>query len=108
MLVMIMVITLMTYVIEMMEMVSVLMVVSSGKSVSLLTGLLFSGHYDHIIGRSVNHYFWMLLYPDTSINPIARILECLNATQLACLQRTCKAWHEYIEDNLWRDAKVFD
>ena len=26
-------------------------VVFSGKSVSLLTGLLFSGHYDHIIGR---------------------------------------------------------
>jgi len=62
-------------------------VVFSGKSVSLLTGLLFSGHYDHIISR---------------------ILRCLNATQLGCLQKTCKAWHEYIEDNLWRDAKVED
>ena len=62
MIVMVMVMTLMTSVTEMMEMVVVLMVVSSGKSVSLLTGLLFSGHYDHIIGRSVNYYFWMLLY----------------------------------------------
>ena len=26
-------------------------VVFSGKSVGLLTGLLFSGHYDHIISR---------------------------------------------------------
>ena len=51
-----------TTVMGMMEMARMLMVVSSGKSVSLLTGLLFSGHYDHIIGRSVNHYFWMLLY----------------------------------------------
>ena len=60
--VMVMVTMVMTTVMEMMEMVVVLMVVSSGKSVSLLTGLLFSGHYDHIIGRSVNHFFWMLLY----------------------------------------------
>ena len=59
--VMVMVMTLMTSVIEMMEMVMVLMVIPSGKSVSLLTGLLFSGHYDHIIGRSVNHHFWVLL-----------------------------------------------
>ena len=53
----------MTNIMEMMEMAMMLMVVSSGKSVSLLTGLLFSGHYDHIIGRSVIRHFWMLLYP---------------------------------------------
>ena len=29
-------------------------VVFSGKSVSLLTGLLFSGHYDHIISRYIS------------------------------------------------------
>ena len=63
MIVMIMMMTLMTTLIEMMEMIMVLMVVSSGKSVSLLTGLLFSGHYDHIIGRSVNHYLMIVLYP---------------------------------------------
>ena len=63
MIVMIMVMTLMTSVIEMMEMILMLMVVPSGKSVSLLTGLLFSGHYDHIIGRSVNHYLMIMLYP---------------------------------------------
>ena len=63
MIVVVIVMTLVTSVLEMMEMVMVLMVVSSGKSVSLLTGLLFSGHYDHIIGRSVNHYLMIVLYP---------------------------------------------
>ena len=59
MIVVVIVMTLMTFVLEMM----MLMVVFSGKSVSLLTGLLFSGHYDHIIGRSVNHYLMIVLYP---------------------------------------------
>merc|ERR1712106_817991 len=55
------------------------------KAESILNGLLHSGNYDNIIQN---------------------IFKYLNATQLACLQKTCKSWAQFIEDYVWQDVKT--
>merc|ERR1712241_1062557 len=52
---------------------------------SILNGLLNCGNFENIIQN---------------------IFKYLNATQLACLQKTCHAWFDFIEERVWRDERV--
>lgn len=54
------------------------------KAESILNRLLLCGNYENII-RNIFKY--------------------LNATQLACLQKTCESWDQFIQDQVWGDGR---